>query len=317
MQYTVAVRTLGKAGDKYRRLLESVDALQPKPKEVIIALPHGYELPPEQLGYEKFIFVPKGMVSQRVFVLEYVSTDLILFLDDDVEFSQDMFSRLFHSMEKNNCHIVYPICSYFVPDRILVMIYLAMIGAAFPMIFGRSKYRIKVLRSAAYSYNLKMDKPSYEALSGPGVCFLTTREAFEMINFIDESRWLDMMGYAFGDDQTMFYKYHLVGYKILAVPGIRISHLHAKTTFRGRAKMGYYFTFFRYIFWYRFIYSRSKKNFFDVVPFYCCLFQYLLFWPMAMCLLKRTNPLKALSYAVKGYLAARKMIHAGKISEFV
>ena len=316
MEYTVAVRTLGKAGDKYQRLLNSIDSLVPKPKEVIIALPHGYEIPPERLGYEKFIFCTKGMVSQRIHVLDYISTDLILFLDDDLEFSHDLFSKLYNSMTRNKCYIVYPICRFFVPQQMLIKISFAIAGVAFPMMFQRSKYHIKILGSAAYSYNTRIDRSDYEAQSGPGICFLTTRKALETISIIDEVEWLEMMGYSFGDDQTMFYKYYLAGYKIFAVSDIYIEHLHAKTTTRDRARQGYCFAFFRYIFWYRFIYSRSKKRFFDVMPFYCCYFQYLFVWPLVN-LINRENPLKVFRSVITGYFDARRLINSGNVSEFL
>ena len=67
IDYSVIIRTLGTAGEKYENLLKSISALEPQPKEIIVVLPEGYDLPKEQLGWERFLFSPKGMVSQRVY----------------------------------------------------------------------------------------------------------------------------------------------------------------------------------------------------------------------------------------------------------
>ena len=55
ISYSVAIRTLGTAGDKYEKLMNSVAALVPKPKEVVVVLPEGYEKPEYQIGCELFV----------------------------------------------------------------------------------------------------------------------------------------------------------------------------------------------------------------------------------------------------------------------
>ena len=66
IDYSVIIRTTGRAGEKYRRLLSSIEALEPRPREVIVVLPEGYGLPSDRLGWESFYFCPKGMVIQRL-----------------------------------------------------------------------------------------------------------------------------------------------------------------------------------------------------------------------------------------------------------
>ena len=88
--YSVTIRTLGTAEDKYQRTLDSIATQSIQPKEVIIVLANGYECPKEQLGYERFVFVDKGMVNQRVacfpqilwllYLLLWKSVKRILFL---------------------------------------------------------------------------------------------------------------------------------------------------------------------------------------------------------------------------------------------
>ena len=42
VKYSVAIRTLGTAGEKYIKLLKSIDAQTIKPEKVIVVLPEGY-----------------------------------------------------------------------------------------------------------------------------------------------------------------------------------------------------------------------------------------------------------------------------------
>ena len=56
MDYSIVIRTIGKAGEKYQALLNSIDRLEKKPCEVLVVLPRGYDKPKERLGYEKFIY---------------------------------------------------------------------------------------------------------------------------------------------------------------------------------------------------------------------------------------------------------------------
>ena len=41
IDYSVIIRTTGKAGEKYRQLLRSNAAQEPKPREVNVVLPQG------------------------------------------------------------------------------------------------------------------------------------------------------------------------------------------------------------------------------------------------------------------------------------
>ena len=65
LDYSVIIRTTGKAGEKYARLLKSIENLNPQPKEIIVVLPEGYTPPKESLVKEKIYYCPKGMVNQR------------------------------------------------------------------------------------------------------------------------------------------------------------------------------------------------------------------------------------------------------------
>lgn len=58
-KYTIAIRTLGKAGEKYQRLLNSIQNSRILPEKVVVVLPEGYEIPSERMGWETFVYAPK------------------------------------------------------------------------------------------------------------------------------------------------------------------------------------------------------------------------------------------------------------------
>lgn len=80
IDYSVIIRTTGKANTKYQRLLETIDQLEPQPKEIIVVLPEGNPLPEEKLGKETYYYSPKGMVIQRMEELLNVRLDMRLYV---------------------------------------------------------------------------------------------------------------------------------------------------------------------------------------------------------------------------------------------
>lgn len=95
--YSVAIRTLGTGGEKYRATLDSIAAQTRKPQHVYVVIADGYALPPERLGTEEFVRIRKGMFHQRVHGLlwaaEHCQSDYVLALDDDVAFAPDYAER--------------------------------------------------------------------------------------------------------------------------------------------------------------------------------------------------------------------------------
>ena len=83
MEYSVAIRTLGTAGEKYQRLLESLERQTVPPKQIVVYIAEGYPLPEETIGKEQYVYVRKGMVAQRALRYDEIDTEYILFLDDE------------------------------------------------------------------------------------------------------------------------------------------------------------------------------------------------------------------------------------------
>ena len=63
LTYSVAIRTLGTAGDKFRQELESLKTQTLQPDRILVYIAEGYARPPFQVGREEYVWVPKGMVA--------------------------------------------------------------------------------------------------------------------------------------------------------------------------------------------------------------------------------------------------------------
>ena len=112
IEYSVAIRTLGKAGDKYQATLDSLLSQTIPPKAIYIYLAEGYDKPKETVGVEKIIYVKKGMVAQRALNYKEVDTSYILFLDDDVFLPRDAVEKLYNELIEYNGDVISPCVFY-------------------------------------------------------------------------------------------------------------------------------------------------------------------------------------------------------------
>lgn len=282
IEYSIIIRTTGMAGDKYKRLLKSIDKLEPKPVEVIVVLPIGYKKPEEQLGYETFYFAPKGMVSQRIYGVMKCNTKYALICDDDVCFDSDFVRKLHKPIEEGKSEISAGPLLSFLPKKGINTAIDMISGAAAPTIFNKGRY-CTILATTGYSYdrNINTNIHEYmEAESLPWTCFYAEVDALKRIKLGDEI-WLDAHGYAALDDQTMFYKAKLLGIRTIVVSDAFYEHLDAKTSTRNSSKVSIYSSAFnRVVFWHRFIYSMKKsivKKIYARVCFYYRLLWILIF----------------------------------------
>ena len=260
LSYSVVIRTTGKAGEKYARLLASIEALEPRPQEVIVVLPDGYDLPPERLGWETFHFCPKGMVTQRLFGIRVCRTPYALICDDDVTFAPDFVKKLAGPVLDDSFGLsAGPLLEFFPPKGIQTLFW-ALGAAAVPAHNPNAPYTA-MLRSTGYVYNRKIDLEHmriYEAQSAPWTCFFADIEKLRSIRMEDEL-WLDKLGYSAHDDTVMFYKAWLRGIRTAIVSTAAYQHLDGKTSTRGRpvqVKRSMGFT--RTVLWHRFFYQRAS-----------------------------------------------------------
>ena len=285
MEYTAVIRTLGMAGEKYQRELDSLCSQTIQPKEIIVYIAEGYDIPKETCGRERYFFVKKGMVAQRALPYDEVKTEYILFLDDDVYLAPNSVERLFNELKENNADVIVP--SLFDNHKATVKhkILTFFSGKEIPR-FLDSKYGYKVLRTGGFSYNNNPKGSVYLSETNSGPCFLMKKKDFISIK-LEEELWLDETFYALPDDQVFFYKIHLLGYKQVTSYDSGIVHLDAGTTLTHSKKKLSQLIFSEYrnktIFWYRFLFSPHKnpvQKLLNLTAFsYSLLFQYIKYIP--------------------------------------
>lgn len=261
LDYSVIIRTTGKAHEKYQALLESISKLEPQPQEVIVVLPEGYSLPEEQLGWETFYFSRKGMVIQRMTGIAKCKTRYALICDDDVSFGPDFIKKLYEPIRQGLCSFSAGPLFSFLPRPGIHTIICTLTGGTPQTLFHKNRY-ITVLRSSGYSFNRHLDcgqTTYYESQSLAWTCFFADINAFNILDFGAES-WLDSHGYSALDDQTMFYKAWLRGLKTIVVSTALYKHLDGKTSTRNNKPAVLYAGMFnRVVFWHRFIYSQQRN----------------------------------------------------------
>jgi len=286
IDYSIIIRTLGNAGDKYKKLLKSIDELCPKPKNVYVVLPEGYRIPDERLGYEHFYFCKKGMVSQRLYGINICTTKYALVCDDDVSFSSEFVAKLYTPIKMGLCAIsVGPLLDFFVPKGIKSFVS-AITASSVQTVFNRNYY-VKMLKSGGWSYNRNIDTSQhkyYPTESAAWTCFFADVDAVKRINLEDEV-WLERNQYAALDDQVMFFKACCRGIKTIVVSDALYEHLDAGTAIKSlNTAHEYAGQFNKIVFWHRFIFSTQRFVSQKIVSIIC--FAYSLFMTEVFCLLK-------------------------------
>lgn len=260
IDYAIAIRTLGTAGEKYQKLLNSIEKLNVKPQKIVVVLPEGYELPKEQLGYEMFVYSPKSMIMQRINALQYIENTFTLFCDDDVELEPDFVEKV----AKPLLHGEYacssgPLLEFF-PPKSLKYYFASLLGGACVMIFRKKQYYVKILKTGGWSYNrdiLCSEERIYQTDSLPWTCFFINTEVMRSIHFEDEL-WAEKVNYAAFEDRVMFYKLKRNGYKTCVVSNAKYFHNDAKTSTSWlRLEQFYARAYNHYIFWHRYIFMEE------------------------------------------------------------
>lgn len=264
IDYSVVIRTLGHANEKYEMLLKSIECLKPSPKELIIVLPEGANLPiqkPSGCFKVSYLYAPKGMVSQRIYGTDYCSTEYMLVCDDDVSFASDFVEKLAEPLICRKADFSIGPLLEFLPEKGMKSLYNTISLTAIPTIFHKNMY-IHVLRSSGWSYNRHINtgqKRWYYTQSAAWTCYFARTNAMQALRF-DEEFWLDMNGYASFDDSSMFYKAWLMNYKTVMVSNAVYEHLDARTSVSGiKRKVIFSTAFNQYVFWHRFIYSNDTS----------------------------------------------------------
>ncbi len=259
LEYTAVIRTLGLAGSKYQRLLDSLKHQDIQPKAIYVYIADGYQIPKETIGVEKYVYVNKGMLAQRALPYDEVETEYILFLDDDLEFPHDTVGRMYELLKENDADIISPDIFPNADRGVLSEIMMTLSGR---MRARRNdpQFGYKVMSSAGYSYNKNPEKEVYLSQTNAGACFLCKKSDFLKIRFEDEA-WLDNMTYSLGDDQVMFYKMYCAGLRQLTWYRHNFVHLDAGNSMTPERELKnlYGDVYFKQVFWHRFLFLPERS----------------------------------------------------------
>ena len=274
ISYSIAIRTLGRAGAKYQKLLDSIRNSTVQPEKVVVVLPEGYSKPKEQLGYEVFVHCRKSMVGQRLAALKYIKSEYTLFLDDDISFEPDFILKLARPLQekKYDCSTG-PLFSFFPASKAgtIAGILTASVSVS---LFHRDMY-VKILRSGGWSYHTfdTSEERYYPTESFAWTCFFIRTQVMRNLNMEDEIPWLEKNQYAFGDDRVMAYKLVKRGYRACIVSTALYEHNDAKTSTASTEIVNttppYCTGFFQIVFWHRFIQEDEPLKFMKVVNSFC------------------------------------------------
>lgn len=259
--YCVAIRTVGKAGEKYIQELQSLHRQTVKPKNIFVHLAEGFERPKEQVGMEEYIITPKGLVHQRAASLEGVDTEYILILDDDVFFLDDAVERLHDAMIEKGADCISPDTF---PNQDLSFAQRMIAYWANGVTRRKPDIQAIVIEpNGAFSFNPKPERgKAYPTQSAAGPALFIKTDVFRAIQYQDEY-WVDQFpAGTFYEDQLMFHKIHKNGYKVLLQYDAGVIHLDAGTNNvkQKTYEKLMYRAMAQYVIWYRSCYDANDVD---------------------------------------------------------
>ena len=260
MTYSIAIRTLGTAGEKFHKELESICTQTVQPERVVIYIAEGYKRPNFTIGKEEYVWVTKGMMSQRVLPYDEITSDCILMLDDDVLLAPDSAEKMLQALAKNGADCVG--ADVFQNHRmpLKTKVYAALTNLVFP--HWCQKWAFKIRRNGSFSYNVRLKRDFYWSQSCGGPAMLWRKEALLKIHLEDEL-WLDKLGFAYGDDQLETYKLHVNSGRLGVLYDAGITNLDAQSSsgsFRKSAEHIYIRTKASLMTWWRMRYKNGKDT---------------------------------------------------------
>ena len=275
--YSVAIRTLGKAGEKYLQTLRSINSQTVPPKSICVYIPYGYDLPEYTIGIEKYIRCTKGMVAQRALSFSEINDEWILFLDDDIFLPSDYVEKAQKFILENNIDVL-TASFYQEHQRLLTYKFKILFQCIFPFISNKWEYKIN--KAGRYVYNIA-PKSFMKTQTGPGACVFCRKEVYISSRFYEE-QWMDDLGYALGDDQLFHYKMYLRGAKEYIWNDSGALHLdagNANRKFDRNAVRKSALALF--LVWHRSVFKLKKNNILDkavaIIAYACSVILKLLY----------------------------------------
>ena len=258
--YSIAIRTLGTAGEKFRRELESIGAQTSQPERVTVYIADGYERPAFSVGKEEYVWVKKGMMSQRALRYDELDSDCILMLDDDVLLAPDSVERMLCALKANDADCVG--ADVFQNHRMpfKTKLYAALTNLVFP--HRNRKWAFKIRRNGSFSYNAHPPKNFLWSQSCGGPAMLWKKDAFLRTHWEDEL-WLDRLGFPYGEDQLESYKLYRGGGHLGILYDAGIENQDAQSSSGSFRKSEHHFyirTKASFMIWWRTCYKNGKDT---------------------------------------------------------
>ena len=256
--YSIAIRTLGTAGEKFKKELVSLCAQTVQPERVMVYIAEGYDRPDFTVGKEEYVWVKKGMMAQRVLRYDEITSDCILMLDDDVMLAPDSAEKMLRAMadQQADCVGADVFQNHRMPLK--TKVYAALTNLVFP--HRDRKWAFKIHRNGSFSYNACPKMSFYWSQSCGGPAMLWRKEAF-LHTHLEDELWLDKLGFAYGDDQLETYKLHANHGGLGVLYDAGITNLDAQSssgTFRKSAEYIYIRTKASLMTWRRMCYRNGK-----------------------------------------------------------
>ncbi len=255
LTYSIAIRTLGTGGDKFREELCSITRQTVQPKKVRVYIAEGYARPDFTIGKEEYVWVKKGMVAQRVLPYDDMESDCILMLDDDVKLAPDSAERMLRAMEEQEADCVGADTFKNQDLSVAAKIHAAVTNWVFPH-YGE-RWAFKIHRTGSFSYHNRPKKSFYWSQSCAGPAMLWRKSVYKRLHLEDEL-WLDCLGFAYGDDTTETYKLYKNGYRLGVLYDSGIENLDGGTSsgsFRKSPHRMYIRSKASFIVWWRTCYN--------------------------------------------------------------
>lgn len=258
--YSIAIRTLGKSGDIFEKELKSIACQDITPQKIVVYIAKGHTKPDYSLGYEEYVEVDKGMVSQRALSYDEIDSEFILLLDDDVQLAPDSAHRLLKAAMENDADCVCSDTFHNHNMSLKAKLYNIFVNMTFP--FVSKKWAMRIGADGAMSYNTSPENRFYVTQAGEGPAILVRKQAWLDCDMKSE-KWLDTLGFAYADDFLEIFKLYCNGFKCGTLYGSGIIHLDGATsskTYKLDPKRFFKRSRSIYLNWHRMIMSNSSTK---------------------------------------------------------
>lgn len=267
--YSVAIRTLGTAGEKYQMELESIIAQTIKPQKIVVYIAEGYPIPKETVGVEEYVYVKKGMVAQRALDYSEISDEWILLLDDDMQLPPDYVEKAYAGAKQFNADCVNADLFGYNEINLKRKIVLMMVGS-YPLL--SDKWGFTIGKNGRFNYNPRVRRNFYRSQTGAGGCIFIKKKCLLAIEF-DQELWMDEEGYPMGEDQVFNYKLYKNGYNLITYYNNGIVNLDAASGGKGPSPQRYRNNnFLLFVLWYRTCMDISTNRWYNKIA---CLLAYI------------------------------------------